>query len=106
MVLSEKHPQVIRYRSPEPVLTPELPQERVGTIADVVFPTAIDRRDDLGLPDRFDVYYGMADDRIGVARLDVPEFLPPGALADRPKQRSNVSPAMSLTPHLETRGAT
>jgi hypothetical protein len=28
------------------------------------------------------VYYGMADDRIGVARLDVPEFLPRGALAD------------------------
>ena len=76
MVLSEKQPSIIRYRSPEPVLTPELPQERVGTIADVVFPTGIDRRDDLGLPDRFDVYYGMADDRIGVARLDVPEFLP------------------------------
>jgi len=41
-----------------------------------VFPTGIDRRDDLGSPDRFDVYYGMADDRIGVARLDVPEQLP------------------------------
>jgi predicted GH43/DUF377 family glycosyl hydrolase len=64
------------------VLAPELPQERVGTIADVIFPTGIDRRDDLGLPDRFDVYYGMADDRIGVARLDVPEVLPPGAPAD------------------------
>jgi hypothetical protein len=24
----------------------------------------------------------MADNRIGVARLDVPEHLPPGALAD------------------------
>ena len=89
MVLSEKQPSIIRYRSPEPVLTPELPQERVGTIADVVFSTGIDRRDDLGLPDRFDVYYGMADDRIGVARLDVPEYLPAGALADRPEQRSN-----------------
>ena len=76
MVLSKEHPRTIRYRSPEPVLTPELPQERIGTIANVVFPTAIDRRDDLGLPDRFDVYYGMADNRIGVARLDVPEFLP------------------------------
>jgi predicted GH43/DUF377 family glycosyl hydrolase len=77
MVLSKEHPQLIRYRSAEPVLTPSLPEERVGTIADVVFPTGIDRRDDLGSPDRFDVYYGMADDRIGVARLDVPEFLPP-----------------------------
>jgi predicted GH43/DUF377 family glycosyl hydrolase len=54
-----------------------LPQERDGTVANVVFPTGIDRRDDIGLPDRFDVYYGMADYRIGVARLDLPDFLPP-----------------------------
>jgi Predicted glycosylase len=84
MVLSTEHPREIRYRSPEPVLTPLLPQERRGTIANVVFPTGIDRRDDLGSPDRFDVYYGMADDRIGVARLDVPDLLPPGAVADPP----------------------
>jgi predicted GH43/DUF377 family glycosyl hydrolase len=84
MVLSEEHPRMIRYRSAEPVLTPVLPQERDGTIANVVFPTGIDRRDDLGTPDRFDVYYGMADDRIGVARLDLPEFLPPGGVADPP----------------------
>jgi beta-1,2-mannobiose phosphorylase / 1,2-beta-oligomannan phosphorylase len=37
----------------------------------VVFPTGLDRRDDLGTPDRFDFYYGMADDRIGVARMTV-----------------------------------
>jgi predicted GH43/DUF377 family glycosyl hydrolase len=85
LVLSEELPQVIRYRSREPVLTPELPQERQGIVANVVFPTAIDRRDDLGSPDRFDVYYGMADNRIGVARLDVPERLPPGAPADPPQ---------------------
>jgi len=84
MVLSNEHPRLIRYRSAEPVLIPELPQERHGTIADVVFPTGIDRRDDLGLPDRFDIYYGMADDRIGVARLDLPERLPPGRVADPP----------------------
>ena len=90
LVLSQEHPRVIRYRSPEPVLTPELPQERIGTVANVVFPTAIDRRDDLGLPDRFDVYYGMADNRIGVARLDVPESLPPGALADPPRAKGSL----------------
>ena len=78
MILSEKDPGVILYRSPEPVLTPESPDERIGAIANVVFPTGIDRRDDLGAPDRFDVYYGMADDRIGVARLDLPEQLPEG----------------------------
>jgi predicted GH43/DUF377 family glycosyl hydrolase len=84
MVLSKEHPRVIRYRSLEPVLTPSLPQECHGTIANVVFPTGIDRRDDLGLPDRIDVYYGMADDRIGVARLDVPDVLPRGGVADPP----------------------
>ncbi len=82
MVLSKEHPQTILYRSPEPVLTPESPEELRGTIANVVFPTAIDRRDDIGLPDCFDVYYGMADNRIGVARLKLPEHLPSGALAD------------------------
>jgi predicted GH43/DUF377 family glycosyl hydrolase len=84
MVLSREHPQMIRYRSTQPVLTPELPQERSGTIANVVFPTGIDRREDLGMPDRFDVYYGMADDRIGAARLDLPEALPHGGLAHSP----------------------
>ena len=87
MVLSKEHPRVIRYRSAEPVLTPSLPQECHGTIANVVFPTGIDRRDDLGLPDRIDVYYGMADDRIGVARLDVPDFLPPLGVADPPEAK-------------------
>ena len=84
LMLSEAHPRFIRHRSPEPVLTPKLPQECRGTIANVVFPTGIDRRDDLGSPDRFDIYYGMADNRIGAARLDVPDFLPTGALADPP----------------------
>jgi predicted GH43/DUF377 family glycosyl hydrolase len=87
MVLSKEHPQVIRYRSVEPVLKPELPQECHGTVAHVVFPTGIDRRDDLGLPGRFDVYYGMADDRIGVARLDVPDVLPLGGAADPPQAK-------------------
>jgi predicted GH43/DUF377 family glycosyl hydrolase len=82
MVLAKEHPHEIRYRSPQPVLSPMLPQERRGTIAEIVFPTGIDRRDDLGAPDRFDVYYGMGDNRIGVARLDLPAVLPPGGVAD------------------------
>ncbi|MHB8500270.1 MAG: glycoside hydrolase family 130 protein [Candidatus Acidiferrales bacterium] len=87
MVLSSEHPQLIRYRSAQPVLTPELSQERTGIVANVVFPTGIDRRDDLGTPDRFDVYYGMADKRIGVARLDLPDSLPTGGAADSPGAR-------------------
>ncbi len=38
------------------------------------------------MPDRFDIYYGMADDRIGVARLDVPERLPHEATAGDTRQ--------------------
>jgi predicted GH43/DUF377 family glycosyl hydrolase len=78
MVLSKEHPREILYRSPEPILTPTLAAERSGTVDNVVFPTGIDRRDDIGLPNRFDVYYGMADDCIGVARLDLPHSLPSG----------------------------
>ena len=76
MVLSKDHPNQVLYRSRGPVLVPEGLLELHGTIDNVVFPTGVDRRDDLGTPDRFDVYYGMADDRIGVARLDVPATLP------------------------------
>ncbi|MEI9899454.1 MAG: glycosidase [Hyphomicrobium sp.] len=82
MVLSKAHPNKIIYRSPEPVLVPEGPLELRGTVDNVVFPTGIDRRDDLGMPDRFDIYYGMADDRIGVARLDVPATLPRDGVTD------------------------
>jgi predicted GH43/DUF377 family glycosyl hydrolase len=87
MVLSKEHPRVIRYRSTNPVLTPTLPQERDGIVANVVFPTGIDRRDNLGTPDRFDVYYGMADNRIGAARLDLPDHLPLGTDADSPEAK-------------------
>lgn len=76
MILSESNVMDIIYRTVQPILKPELPEEQVGVIADVVFPTGIDRRNDLGTPDRFDVYYGMADNRIGVARLDLPNMLP------------------------------
>jgi hypothetical protein len=93
MILAEKKPPIL-YRSPEPILTPELPQEKIGTVANVVFPTAIDRRTDLGQPDRYDVYYGMADNRIGVARLDVPEHLPP----EKPAERAQ---GIAMSPHYD-----
>jgi predicted GH43/DUF377 family glycosyl hydrolase len=81
MVLSAEHPRKILYRSAHPILTPDVAAERTGSVSHVVFPTGIDQRADLGLSNRFDVYYGMADRRIGVARLDVPEQLPVGAAA-------------------------
>ena len=92
LVLDEKHPHLIRYRSPEPILTRERRKEREGIVPNVVFPTAIDRRDDLGLPGRFDVYYGMADNRIGVARLDLPEHLPAEARSKVPPRPDRAAP--------------
>jgi predicted GH43/DUF377 family glycosyl hydrolase len=82
-VLSKEQPDVILYRSPQPVLAPTHPDELRGAVPNVVFPTGIDRRDDIGQPDRFDVYYGMADDSIGVAKMTLPDRLPAHAPVDR-----------------------
>jgi predicted GH43/DUF377 family glycosyl hydrolase len=83
MVLSREEPHIILYRSPQPVLTPSSPEELGGAVPNVVFPTGIDRRDDIGEPDRFDVYYGMADDSIGAAKMTLPDRLPEHAPVDR-----------------------
>ncbi|HEY5258841.1 MAG TPA: hypothetical protein VIJ12_10750 [Candidatus Baltobacteraceae bacterium] len=63
-----REPHKIVYRSPEPVLIPESDDELRGIVDNVVFPTGIDPRVDLGAR-TFDVYYGMADYSIGAARL-------------------------------------
>ena len=47
-------------------------QDRTGSVDNVVFPTAVDARAN----GRIDIYYGMADARIGVARMNVPRVLP------------------------------
>ncbi len=63
-----ERPHIVLYRSPHPILSPQTEYERRGVVDDVVFPTAIDERSDLG--DRvFDLYYGMADYAIGAARM-------------------------------------
>ena len=55
-------------RSVEPLLAPELPEELTGIVPNVVFATAIDPVHE-GASSEFHIYYGMADSRIGVARL-------------------------------------
>lgn len=60
-------PHIVRYRSLEPVMHPEGRDETVGIVNNVVFPTAIDPRGER----IFDVYYGMADAKIGRARLSL-----------------------------------
>jgi predicted GH43/DUF377 family glycosyl hydrolase len=68
LVLDAQRPTKVLYRSREPVLAPEHSHEQEGIVPNVVFPTAIDRRED----GRLDVYYGAADYRIAVARTMVP----------------------------------
>jgi predicted GH43/DUF377 family glycosyl hydrolase len=61
-------PHILVYRSQVPVLTPEHPDEMHGVVNNVVFPTGIDVRGER----QFDVYYGMADARIGRASVTLP----------------------------------
>lgn len=72
LVLDQRDPRAIRYRSSTPILRPETAEERRGTVADVVFPTGADPRG--GVPPQIDIYYGMADARIGAARLLMPQL--------------------------------
>jgi len=65
MVLDPEKVWQVTERPPEPLLEPETEEEREGIVPNVVFPTAVDERAD----GTADVYYGMADSRIGVARL-------------------------------------
>ncbi len=69
MVLDADDPRKVIYRSTEPVLMPEAADEKDGVVPNVVFPTGVDVRDG----GRVDVYYGMADSCIGVARMTLPQ---------------------------------
>lgn len=73
LILDRDDPRKVLYRSRTPVLEPRTADEQQGIVNNVVFPTAVDVRSD----DEIDVYYGMADARIGLARLVVPQTLSP-----------------------------
>ena len=60
-------PHRLRFRSLTPELAPETADEMHGIVNNVVFPTGIDRIGERS----FDVYYGMADAKIGRASVDV-----------------------------------
>lgn len=72
MILDADDPRKILYRSTQPVMEPESTEEQQGIVPNVVFPTAVDVRGARTI----DVYYGMADSRIGAARITLPEQLP------------------------------
>jgi predicted GH43/DUF377 family glycosyl hydrolase len=68
LLLHEQDVSRVLARSTEPLLAPETDGERHGIVPNVVFPTALEPRED----GTADVFYGMADSRIGVARLTLP----------------------------------
>ena len=89
IVVHDLHqPHLVLYRSPEPTLVPQTEEEVSGTVNNVVFPTAIDP---LPAARTYDVYYGMADAKIGRCRLELGASTltrycsapPPAELADR-----------------------
>jgi predicted GH43/DUF377 family glycosyl hydrolase len=65
ILLDADDPSIVIARSDEPLLQAETEHERGGIVPNVVFPTAIEEIDGV----RY-VFYGMADSKIGVARLD------------------------------------
>ena len=65
IILDAEQLDRVVYRSQKPLIVPEVEGEIHGTVGQVVFPTAIDRRGDR----TFDIYYGMADYEIGRGRL-------------------------------------
>lgn len=65
ILLDADDPRRILARTAEPLLAPETAEETSGTLANVVFPTAIEP-----IGDRLFVFYGMADSSIGVAELE------------------------------------
>ncbi|GAA1428823.1 glycosidase [Microlunatus lacustris] len=65
MILDAERPWEVVLRTSTPLLQAETEEERSGIVPDVVFPTAIETVDGV-----HHVFYGMADSKIGVARLD------------------------------------
>ncbi|WEG09794.1 glycosidase [Microbacterium horticulturae] len=64
LLLDAADPSRVLARTETPLMEPETGDETAGTVANVVFPTAVERIDG-----RTFVFYGMADSKIGVAEL-------------------------------------
>lgn len=65
MILDADEPWRVLQRTASPLLSADTSEERIGTVPNVVFPTAIEEIDGTHY-----VFYGMADSKIGLARLD------------------------------------
>jgi beta-1,2-mannobiose phosphorylase / 1,2-beta-oligomannan phosphorylase len=64
-VLDADEPWKVRYRSSEPIMTPEAPYEVAGPVGNVVFGTGL-----VEIEEKYFLYYGAGDGVIGVATAD------------------------------------
>jgi len=64
LLVDAEQPWQVLNRATEPLMGPETTAERVGTVPNVVFPTA-----SVEIDGSHFIFYGMADSAIGVARL-------------------------------------
>lgn len=64
MFLDLEDPRKILYRSNEPIMEPETPYEKLGYVPNVVFTCGAIEKDDM-----YFVYYGAADQVIGLATI-------------------------------------
>ena len=71
LLLDAREPRRVLYRSGRSLLAPRVRAEHSGVTPHVVFPTGWDVRSQTTI----DLYYGMADSRIGVARTGLPQLL-------------------------------
>lgn len=69
MLLDKKNPSKIVGRSSEPIMEPQAEFEKRGFLDTVVFPTGLLERDNI-----YYVYYGAADDAVGVAGFKREDF--------------------------------
>lgn len=65
LLLDAGDPSRVLARTTEPLLSPETDDERVGIVGNVVFPTAVAE-----VEGTLFTFYGMADEAIGVARIE------------------------------------
>ena len=71
LLLDARDPRRVLARSTHSLLAPAVPEECAGVVPRVIFPTGLDARSDGTL----DVYYGMADSRIGVAGIGLADLM-------------------------------
>lgn len=71
-LLNQDDPTQVLYRGSEWIFGPETVYERIGDVADVVFPTGHVVGDD---GDRLLIYYGAADSCIGAAEASIRELV-------------------------------